>query len=109
MDGWLHERGLGGGEKRLPWRLVTPKAEKVEPLEVSEEQRQKWIDAGVDFNKITPERLALGVGIFTNASHEKFINSCKNETAYEDFGDEYIFAIWSKAENEELEISFKKY
>ena len=43
------------------------------------------------------------------ASHEKFITSRKNGTAYDDFSDEYVFAIWSKSDCGELKIDFKKY
>ena len=43
------------------------------------------------------------------ASHERFIDSRKNGTAYNDFGDEYVFAIWSKSNCGELIVNFKKY
>jgi len=43
------------------------------------------------------------------ADHEKFIESRKAETADDEFGNEYVFAIWSSDDTGELSITFKKY
>lgn len=40
---------------------------------------------------------------------DKFINSKKNNTAYDEFSDAYVFVKWNKRPNQELEIIFKYY
>lgn len=40
---------------------------------------------------------------------EIFLLSKEKGTVYEEFGDYYIFAIWSRSDNNTLQIEFKKY
>ena len=43
------------------------------------------------------------------AEHETFIDSRRLGTVDDDFNDDYVFAVWSKENNGELKITFKKY
>ena len=41
--------------------------------------------------------------------HERFIESRKHDTVYEDFNEEYVLARWSKDDDGTLSIDFIKY
>lgn len=40
---------------------------------------------------------------------EKFISCKKNNTAYDEFSEAYVFVKWKKQPNKEIEIIFKHY
>jgi hypothetical protein len=40
---------------------------------------------------------------------DKIIQSKENGTAYDDFSDSYVFVKWSKADDGQLEVYFKRY
>lgn len=47
--------------------------------------------------------------LINSADREKFIYCKKNNTAYDEFSDFYVFVKWNRHPDKEVEISFKHY
>ena len=47
--------------------------------------------------------------LIKSSDKERLLKSKENGTAYDEFSNSYIFAIWSKTSIGKLEITFKKY
>lgn len=47
--------------------------------------------------------------LVSSSDEEELLKARENGTAYKDYSDTYVFAIWSKSEQNILQIEFKKY
>lgn len=43
------------------------------------------------------------------ADKERFINSKKKNTVYDEFSDSYVFVKWGKSQNKEIQLTFQYY